>query len=259
MEVATKQFESLRTKCRQIEDPRTPINIFHPVENIIAISIAAIVAGAEGPKSIARWAVNKKDWLQTWLDLPEGMAGVLGGWLNVMLTESAGDQAEVMSRRSLACVLSWSMPVSAHRCDMVTVSPLATQLLHSEVLPSPQSNLMFTLSPSGSVAADEKLAVESFATVDGPIGTAGVSGALFGFGQPAISITASITNTALLISSSYLETMTLVTLESSTPRPLDPCPLTKYTPGASARASVATISGFAAASIVALLRPAPCS
>lgn len=73
MEVATKQFESLRTKCRQIEDPRTPINIFHPVENIIAISIAAIVAGAEGPKSIARWAVNKKDWLQTWLDLPEGI------------------------------------------------------------------------------------------------------------------------------------------------------------------------------------------
>jgi predicted transposase YbfD/YdcC len=72
IEVAVNQFESLRTTCRQLEDPRTPINIFHPVENVIAISIAAIIAGAEGPKSIARWAKNKKDWLETWLDLPEG-------------------------------------------------------------------------------------------------------------------------------------------------------------------------------------------
>jgi predicted transposase YbfD/YdcC len=72
IEVAVKQFESLRNTCRQIDDPRTPINIFHPVENIIAISIAAIIAGAEGPKSIARWAQEKREWLATWLDLPAG-------------------------------------------------------------------------------------------------------------------------------------------------------------------------------------------
>ncbi len=72
MEVATGQFESLKTTCQQIDDPRIPINIRHPMVNIIAISIAGIIAGAEGPKSIARWAKNKKDWLETWLDLPEG-------------------------------------------------------------------------------------------------------------------------------------------------------------------------------------------
>jgi predicted transposase YbfD/YdcC len=72
MEAGADQFESLRTTCQQIDDPRVPINIFHPMENIIAISIAGIVAGAEGPKSIARWAQNKRDWLETWLDLPEG-------------------------------------------------------------------------------------------------------------------------------------------------------------------------------------------
>jgi predicted transposase YbfD/YdcC len=71
-EVAANQFESLKNTCRQLDDPRTPINIFHPVENIVAISIAAIIAGAEGPKSIARWAKNKKQWLATWLDLPKG-------------------------------------------------------------------------------------------------------------------------------------------------------------------------------------------
>ena len=72
IEVATDQLESLKITCQQVDDPRTTINIFHPVVNIIAISIAGIIAGAEGPKSIARWAKDKKDWLETWLDLPEG-------------------------------------------------------------------------------------------------------------------------------------------------------------------------------------------
>ena len=72
IEVAEQHWGTLRNACRKIDDPRTPINIFHPVENIIAISLAAIIAGAEGPKSIARWAKNKQEWLETWLDLPEG-------------------------------------------------------------------------------------------------------------------------------------------------------------------------------------------
>jgi len=72
MEVTFEALQALRNTCRTVEDPRTPINIFHPVENIIAISIAAILAGAEGPKSIARWASSKSEWLRTWLDLPAG-------------------------------------------------------------------------------------------------------------------------------------------------------------------------------------------
>lgn len=72
IEVSNNEWESLRNACVILDDPRTPINIFHPVENIVAISLAAIIAGVEGPKSIARWAQNKKDWLKTWLVLPEG-------------------------------------------------------------------------------------------------------------------------------------------------------------------------------------------
>ena len=72
MEVTLDDLQVLRNTCRTVDDPRTPINIFHPAENIIAISIAAIIAGAEGPKSIARWASSKKEWLRTWLDLPDG-------------------------------------------------------------------------------------------------------------------------------------------------------------------------------------------
>lgn len=70
-EINDAQCETLKNVCAKLDDPRTPINIFHSVETIVAISLAAMIAGAEGPKSIARWAENKKDWLATWLDLRE--------------------------------------------------------------------------------------------------------------------------------------------------------------------------------------------
>lgn len=72
MDVTFEDLQELKVTCRSVDDPRTPINIRHPAENIIAISIAAIIAGAEGPKSIARWAKSKTEWLQTWIDLPDG-------------------------------------------------------------------------------------------------------------------------------------------------------------------------------------------
>jgi len=72
MEVLVEEFQNLKIIAAKLDDPRTDINILHPVENIIAISITAIVAGAEGPKSIVRWAEEKKDWLATWLPLPQG-------------------------------------------------------------------------------------------------------------------------------------------------------------------------------------------
>jgi len=72
MDVTFEDLQGLTVTCRSVDDPRTPINILHPAENIIAISIAGILAGAEGPKSIARWAKSKTEWLQTWIDLPDG-------------------------------------------------------------------------------------------------------------------------------------------------------------------------------------------
>jgi predicted transposase YbfD/YdcC len=71
-QVSIEQLTSLKETCQHIEDPRAPINILHPVQNIVSIAIAAILAGAEGPKSIARWAQENQDWLATWLDLPDG-------------------------------------------------------------------------------------------------------------------------------------------------------------------------------------------
>ncbi|MEK6237684.1 MAG: ISAs1 family transposase, partial [Planctomycetales bacterium] len=71
-QVSIEQLTSLKETCQHIGDPRAPINILHPVQNIVSIAIAAILAGAEGPKSIARWAQENQEWLATWLDLPDG-------------------------------------------------------------------------------------------------------------------------------------------------------------------------------------------
>lgn len=62
----TKYFEDL-------EDPRSPINRRHPLTSVIVIAVLAVLAGAEGPTSIAAWANEKKEYLRCLLDLPHGI------------------------------------------------------------------------------------------------------------------------------------------------------------------------------------------
>src|ERR1700681_2754842 len=61
-----KHFETL-------EDPRYPINRHHPLTTVVVISIMAILAGANGPTAIARWARAKVEFLRQGLPLPCGV------------------------------------------------------------------------------------------------------------------------------------------------------------------------------------------
>ena len=62
----SEYFESL-------EDPRSDINQKHPLVSIVVIAVMAVLAGADGPTAIARWASMKSDFLLTHLDLPNGI------------------------------------------------------------------------------------------------------------------------------------------------------------------------------------------
>ena len=42
-----------------LEDPRSPINRHHLLTNVVVIAIMAILAGANGPTAIAKWALAK--------------------------------------------------------------------------------------------------------------------------------------------------------------------------------------------------------
>jgi molybdopterin/thiamine biosynthesis adenylyltransferase len=45
----------------------------HPLESVVVIAIMAVLAGANGPTAIAKWAKIKAEVLLKWLDLPHGI------------------------------------------------------------------------------------------------------------------------------------------------------------------------------------------
>jgi predicted transposase YbfD/YdcC len=57
----------------ELEDPRCPTNLKHPLVSVVVIAMMAVLAGANGPTAIARWAKLKKEFLLQALDLPEGI------------------------------------------------------------------------------------------------------------------------------------------------------------------------------------------
>jgi len=56
-----------------LEDPRSTVNLRHPLVSVVVIAMMAVLAGANGPTAIARWAALKKDFLLSVLDLPNGI------------------------------------------------------------------------------------------------------------------------------------------------------------------------------------------
>ena len=58
---------------KALEDPRSPVNRLHPLESVLVIAIMAVLAGANGPTAIAKWAKIKAEVLSKLLDLPHGI------------------------------------------------------------------------------------------------------------------------------------------------------------------------------------------
>lgn len=57
----------------ELEDPRSTVNQRHPFTSVVVIALMAVLAGANGPTAIARWAAMKKTFLLEVLDLPNGV------------------------------------------------------------------------------------------------------------------------------------------------------------------------------------------
>ena len=56
-----------------LEDPRSSINRQHPLVSVVVIALMAVLAGANGPTAIAKWAALKEELLVRVLDLPHGI------------------------------------------------------------------------------------------------------------------------------------------------------------------------------------------
>jgi predicted transposase YbfD/YdcC len=57
----------------ELEDPRSEINLRHPLVSVVVIAVMAVLAGCGGPTAIAKWANIKAEFLLQVLDLPHGI------------------------------------------------------------------------------------------------------------------------------------------------------------------------------------------
>ena len=57
----------------ELEDPRSEINLRHPLVSVVVIALMAVLAGASGPTAIAKWARIKQELLRPLLPLPNGV------------------------------------------------------------------------------------------------------------------------------------------------------------------------------------------
>lgn len=56
-----------------LEDPRSSVNLHHPLPSVVVIALMAVLAGADGPTGICRWAEAKEELLLRVLSLPYGL------------------------------------------------------------------------------------------------------------------------------------------------------------------------------------------
>lgn len=70
---ARREMETVLWHFEELEDPRSTVNRLHPLSSVLAIAIMAVLAGANGPTSIAELAELKAAFLRQRLPLPHGV------------------------------------------------------------------------------------------------------------------------------------------------------------------------------------------
>jgi len=84
---------SILAYVADLDDPRIEKNRKHPLINIITIAILGVICGADTWVDIERYGNAKKEWLSTFLDLPNGIPshdtfGRVFRWLDVEQVEA---------------------------------------------------------------------------------------------------------------------------------------------------------------------------
>jgi predicted transposase YbfD/YdcC len=72
-EVRRIGLDEVARHFQELEDPRCSVNRKHPLVSVVVIAVMAVLAGANGPTAIAKWAALKEEFLVGALDLPEGV------------------------------------------------------------------------------------------------------------------------------------------------------------------------------------------
>jgi predicted transposase YbfD/YdcC len=65
--------ESIGSYFESLSDPRHTRNRKHRLIDIVVIAVCGLVCGSDGPTAVHRWATNRRDWLDGFLALPNGI------------------------------------------------------------------------------------------------------------------------------------------------------------------------------------------
>lgn len=66
-------LEEVVEHFEELDDPRSDVNLHHPLPSVVVIALMAVLAGAGGPTAIAQWAALKEELLVKLLPLPYGV------------------------------------------------------------------------------------------------------------------------------------------------------------------------------------------
>jgi predicted transposase YbfD/YdcC len=65
--------ESIGAYFESLPDPRHARNRKHRLIDVVVIAVCGLVCGSDGPTAIHRWATNRREWLDGFLPLPNGI------------------------------------------------------------------------------------------------------------------------------------------------------------------------------------------
>ena len=71
--MGTKQVISLEKSFSNVQDPRVNRTKLHKLQDIIIIAICAVICGAETWEEIEQFGKEKREWLESILELPNGI------------------------------------------------------------------------------------------------------------------------------------------------------------------------------------------
>jgi DDE_Tnp_1-associated len=73
--MATKlvNVESIGSYFESLSDPRHTRNRKHLLVDVVVIAACGMLCGSDGPTAIHRWVANRRDWLQQFLLLANGV------------------------------------------------------------------------------------------------------------------------------------------------------------------------------------------
>ena len=89
----------------ELEDPRRQYSTDYPLDEIVILTICAVICGADGFKAIASFGQAKKDWLSRFLPLKNGIPSqdMIGRVFGLLDPEAFGQ-----------CFLRWVQAACEH-------------------------------------------------------------------------------------------------------------------------------------------------